>query len=399
MKEKTRILSTVSIYHALNDGSIVVVTLLFPIFRTLFNLNYTQIGLLTGLGLLTNIVAQLFIGHTADGKNSNTLLSTGIILIALSLLLITQSKNYLSLFIFILLLRISTSFFHPIGTGWISRTYKKENIDHAMGTQAGFADIGAFLATITTLHLANIYSWDFPLILWSLMAALGIITCIFITRNLNEKLCLVHILHTKKKGVGLAKEFYISLKQMKYLIPAFFVSGAAWGVTITFLPFLLIERTTFSLTVIGVIVSVWIGIGSITSFFYGNIKALIGRRTAITLAYLTIGVVGLGLAYFTQEIILIIFMILLGISVFITFPALASFISEVTHESSEGRTFGVVFTLQLGGGTIVSFFSGVFSDYFGIWSPFLVLGILSTGVFILFIINYSRPLITPIKSD
>jgi FSR family fosmidomycin resistance protein-like MFS transporter len=399
MKEKTRILTTVSIYHAINDGSIVVVTLLFPIFRTLFNLSYTQIGLLTGLGLLTNLITQLFIGHTADGKNSNTLLSTGTILISFSLLLLTQSKNFALLLTFILLLRISTSFFHPIGTGWISRIYKKENIDHAMGIQSGFADIGAFLATVTTLYLANIYSWDFPLLIWSVMAALGAIIGIFITRHLDEKLCLVNILHTKKRKLRVAKDFYNSLKQMKFLIPAFIVSGAAWGVTITFLPFLLVERTTLSLAVIGVVVSVWIGIGSITSFFYSNIKALIGRRTAITLAYLTIGVVGLGLAYFTHEIFLLIFMILLGVSVFITYPALASFISEVTHESSEGRTFGLVFTLQLGGGTIISFISGVFSDYYGIWSPFLFLGILSTGVFFLFIINHKNPIITKISTN
>jgi MFS family permease len=265
-----------------------------------------------------------------------------------------------------------------------------------MGIQSGFADIGAFFATITTLYLANIYSWDFPLLLWSFIAALGVLIGILITKNLNEQLCLVKNIKTKKQGLKVIYEFYFLLKQMKFLIPGFIVSGAAWGVTITFLPFLLVDRTTLSLSLIGALVSVWIGIGSITSFFYGDIKTLLGRRTAITLAYLTIGIVGVGLAFFTNEIILLVFMILLGISVFITYPALASFISEVTHESSEGRTFGIVFTLQLGGGTVISFVSGVISDFFGIWSPFLLLGGLSLGVTFLFLLNYKRPLIVPL---
>jgi MFS family permease len=68
-------------------------------------------------------------------------------------------------------------------------------------------------------------------------------------------------------------------------------------------------------------------------------------------------------------------MVLLGISVFLTYPALASFISEVTEESSESGTFGIVFTLQLGGGTIVLFLSGFLSDIYGIWMPFVVLGV------------------------
>ena len=45
MKDKNIILTTVSMYHALNDGATSVILLLFPIFKEIYNLNYTQIGL------------------------------------------------------------------------------------------------------------------------------------------------------------------------------------------------------------------------------------------------------------------------------------------------------------------------------------------------------------------
>ena len=72
MHSKTRILSTVSLYHALNDGSVAIIPILFPIFKTNFNLNYTQIGIITSIGLLISIIAQLLIGRTSDGKNFRT---------------------------------------------------------------------------------------------------------------------------------------------------------------------------------------------------------------------------------------------------------------------------------------------------------------------------------------
>ena len=93
------------------------------------------------------------------------------------------------------------------------------------------------------------------------------------------------------------------------------------------------------------------------------------------------------LSYFTNIAIIILIMILLGITVFITFPALVSFVSEITHESVEGKTFGTIFTLQLSGSTFYLFFGGFLSDIFGIWIPFMLLGVttlLFSGVLLLF---------------
>ena len=82
-------------------------------------------------------------------------------------------------------------------------------------------------------------------------------------------------------------------------------------------------------------------------------------------------------------------MVLLGISVFLTFPTLASFVSENTDESVEGRTFGVVFTLQLGGGTILLFIGGALSDIIGIWIPFAIIGVLSLLVALILRVYYT----------
>jgi MFS family permease len=68
--------------------------------------------------------------------------------------------------------------------------------------------------------------------------------------------------------------------------------------------------------------------------------------------------------------LLLLIILFLGIAVFITYPALASFVSEITDENVEGKTFGIIFTLQLGGGTLLLTIGGIFGDLFGIWSSF-----------------------------
>lgn len=387
MEEKIKILSTVSLYHALNDGSVAIIPILFPIFKTIFNLSYTQIGIITGGGLLINIIAQLMIGRISDGKNSRTMLSLGILIISISILLLTKTQGFFSLLIFMFFLRIGASFFHPIGVGWISRIFKKHKLDWAMGIQSGFADIGAFIAISTTLYISEITSWDYPLYIWSIGGAILLLTGIALTRNIKEEHLIVKKISKRQTVREAINESALFLKKIKLLVPAFILSGSCWGVVVAYLPLLLAERTDLSLAGIGLVVSIWIGIGSISSFYYGKICKSFGRKNIIYISYITIGITCVLLSYFTNIAIIILIMILLGITVFLTFPALASFVSEITHESVEGKTFGTIFTLQLGGSTLYIFLGGFLADIYGIWIPFMLLGVttlLFSGILLLY---------------
>ena len=391
MKQQGKILSAVSLIHAINDGSTAVISILFPIFKELFHLSYTQVGLITGGGLFITLVAQLFLGRLADGKNVNSFLLTGLLLTSISLVLLTFSSEFITLLIFIFFMRFATSFFHPIGIGWISRTYKKGKLDWAMGIQSGFADLGAFLAILTTLSITQLTHWTVPLYGWTGLCILGLFISLLLTHQLNKELVIVPK-ETKKNSLKeMATDAFERMKMIKLLIPAFMISGAAWGIIITYFPLLLTERTSFSLPVIGFLVALWAGIGSITSLSYGKIRSYVHRKKLLLASYITIGTLSLLLVFFTHIVLLTGIMILLGIAVFLTYPALSSFVSEVTHESVEGWTFGLTFTFQTGGGTILLFLGGMLSDLFGIWIPFALLGILSLLFSAILLFNYRKP--------
>jgi len=398
MLEKTQILATVSIYHAINDGAVAVIPILFPVFKTMFNLSYTQVGVVTGGGLLLSLIAQLMLGRFSDGKNSKNMLSLGVLLIVISMLLLTLTKGFCTLILFMFLLRFSSSFFHPIGTGWISRIFKKERIDWAMGTHSGFADLGGFIAVATTLYLADTFSWTMPLYLWALFGSLFLIMGVIISRNAPDEYLILKNNRGKQKISEAFDEAVEFLKHIKLLIPALMISGAAWGVVLTYFPLLLYERTHLSLTTIGFVVAVWIGVGSIASFNYGRICTLLKRRNVIIIAYLIMGLIGVLLAVVTSMILIILMMALLGLALFVTYPALASIIADITDEQIEGRTFGVIFTLQLGGGAILLFLSGVLSDLFGIWIPFVLLGGLSLAFTIVFTFGWKKSFMSASKN-
>jgi len=391
MNDKNRVLLTVGIYHGFNDGSVVIIPILFPVFRILFDLSYTQIGIITGGGLLITLITQIFIGYASDKKNRRLLLSTGILILSASLLLIIQVQGFFTLLLFIFVIRFASGFYHPVGVGWISKTFKKEKIDWAMGIQSALGDFGAFIGILTTAFIVEIKGWTYPFYLWAIAGVLCLFLGLFLTRNTHEK----YQKNMEKRpgkimfGKLLIKEWDF-LKNIKLFLPGAIISGTSWGIIVSYLPLLLVERTTLSLSFIGIIISIWIGVGTIICIFYGKIISFFSRKTVVIVSYTTMGLMAFLLTTITNIPIIILIMIFLGISSFISFPAIFSYVSEITDEAFEGKTFGYIFTFQLGFGTLLLFFSGLTADIWGIWTPFFILGFFSLLTALLFIVNLKK---------
>lgn len=391
MNEKKRILTTVGLYHGFNDGAVVIIPILFPVFRELFDLSYTQIGIITGGGLLISLITQIIIGFASDKKNRRTLLSSGILLLSCSLLLIIQVQNFLSLLLFIFVLRFASGFFHPVGVGWISKTFKKEKIDWAMGVQSALGDFGAFIGILTTAFIVELKGWSFPFYIWAIAGVICLFSGLYITRNTNETYIENIKNKVEKESIrNIIKKEWKLLKKIKLFVPGSIISGTSWGMVVSYLPLLLVEKTTLSLPFIGIIISIWIGVGTIICIFYGKIITFLSRKTIVIMSYFTMGVMAYLLTTVTNIFIIIIIMILLGISSFISFPAIFSYVSEITDDPTEGKTFGYIFTFQLGIGTLLLFFSGLTADIWGIWTPFFILGFFSLLTSLLFIVNRGK---------
>ena len=86
--------------------------------------------------------------------------------------------------------------------------------------------------------------------------------------------------------------------------------------------------------------------------------------------------------------IVLVVMWTLGSALFLTYPALFSFVSESSHRRLQGAAFGLVFGFQLVGGAIGVYLAGVLANAFGSNAatqtsiPFLFAGSLGLAGFI-----------------
>ncbi|MFQ6081852.1 MAG: MFS transporter [Candidatus Aminicenantia bacterium] len=276
---KNRILSFVSFYHALNDAAVVAVPTIFPLLydQKFIIEKYFYIGILSYIGLLVSVISQMIVGQIAEKFEYRHLLFISLCSLSLTMFLITRATIFL-IFLFIYIwLRISSSFYHPLGVAWISDVFKGKSLDQAMGIQSGSGNLGVFLAFISTGYLAQKYNWKIPLIFWGIIG----IMIAFLGLRLSQG--------STSRGQEIVRinlsSWIKTFKQIKVFIIGLLFGGASWGTTIFYAPSFLHHKLNISMGRTGLYLAGWIGAGTMVTYSYGKINQLIGRFRTLILGF------------------------------------------------------------------------------------------------------------------
>jgi MFS family permease len=375
---KKRILFSASLFHAFNDASTVIVPMIFPLlFSQQFIINkYSDIGIISNLGLLTTFLVQIVIANHAHKFEYKHLLLLSSLGIALSVLLITLSVNMVSMLLFYLLMRSFTSFYHPVGIATVSRAHPDQGLDFAMGIQSGSGNLGVFIAFISAGYLAQNFGWEMPLYVCAGVCILLGLISYFSVRKISLR-----------RKIPFRPEFSSwmeALKDIRPFIPGFIFGGACWGTTVYYAPSLFNHKFQVPLGNTGVFLALWIGTGTVMTYFYGYLSRR-ASRTRLSMASFIGSTVFLFILGASSILgIAAVVLILFGAFLFLIYPALQSFVAEQVPEKNQVLAFSIVANIKMITGSVVVLIAGILSDNLGINSPFLFL----VGLGILVFANY-----------
>lgn len=369
-----RVLFSASLFHALNDAASVTVPMIFPLLysQKFIITHYSHIGILSNLGLLVTFLCQIFIVNLSHRVEYKHLLLLSIGGITLFLLLLPFSSMFTTLLFFYLLLRVFTSFYHPIGIAWVSKTHPDQGLDFAMGIQSGSGNLGVLLAFLSSGYLAQAYSWTAPLKTWAATVLFfGAISFLSVKKT------------STKSRDRLSHDFssWIEIiKKLKVYILGLAFGGACWGTTVFYAPSLLNHKFHVPLGKTGASLALWIGIGSVMTYLFGYLSRKLGRRriSLLGLSGSTLFLLLLGMARRLELAQISLF--LFGACLFLIFPAFQSFVGSEVPEKNQAQAFSLVANIQMLAGAAVVLAAGFLSDKFGISSPFLMLGILGACI-------------------
>jgi MFS family permease len=373
---KKRILLSASLFHALNDATTTVVPMVFPLLYGQGRLitHYSQVGLLSYLGLLATLLVQYFVVRLSYRLEYQTLMLWSLVGICISLACVPLASSFTTLLLFFLFMRVATSFYHPIMIAWVSKSQPAGGLDHAMGIQSGSGNIGVLLAFLSVGYLAQRWNWKISLLAWSVFGLLlGAFGCLVI-KGISSKSEIRPSLHVSS--------WLRVLGRIRHLVPGFIFGGMGWAVTIYYAPSLLNHEFSVPIGQTGLYLSMWIAFGTISGYGYGRMSRRFGRRTVFLMsiggAALSLAVIG----FAPGRNLAVLGLLGFGVFLLMTYPSIHTFVGSSVPYNDQTQAFSWVSNLQILSGALVALLAGLLSDRFGIRAPFLLSALLAAVCFV-----------------
>jgi MFS family permease len=375
---RRRVLASVALFHACNDGSTVVLPAVFPLLYTQGVLirSYSDIGTTILVGLIVSIVFQAWVGWAARPRHSGYWLALDALIVGISFLLLTGATSFWMLMLYFVGIRLGTSIFHPVGVSWVSHTFAGADLDHAMGIQSAFGNIGVLVAFASTGFIAQHAGWQLPLFAWGALNLAVVAAGLLLSRGTTDREEIERQKVHEREPVSWVGAFL----GFRSFIPMMVLGGFAWGATINYAPSLLNHRLGLSMSETGVVMGLWMCAGTVSAFFYGRLAARFSRARALVWAYATVAVVSFVFGISGNIHLTFIAFALYGIALFITYPANLSFIGSTVAPRNRTAAFSLASNVMIIGNSVFSYLCGLISDAWGIHTPFLLLGACSVIV-------------------
>jgi len=356
MQKPPSLLWVISFHHACNDGTLMTLVALIPILIHVMGISYYEVGLL-GFALIITVAVQYLVGRFADRISSRYLLELGAGLMGLSFVLLLFVDEFVGLFLAVGVMRVGASFYHPVGTSWITREYAGEYLETALGVQSGVGNFGVIVALGTSGFLGEAFGWKAPCILWAGLNFTAVLLGSLLISNGGVRTRAP----VRRQAVSSGRTL---LKMLPLVIPIV-AGGALYQITSYFGPANLPTEGGGSPGTADLMFAIWIGVGTVTSYLFGRFSAAYGKTRLLVAGYAVsaAGVAVLGLS--TSWPIVGPTLVFYGALLFITYPALFAIVSDLTDAEERGTAFGILFGFQLGGGAAFVGASGMVAEATG----------------------------------
>ncbi|WP_321394666.1 MFS transporter [uncultured Desulfuromusa sp.] len=370
--------------------------MLLPNMRDGLGLAYDQMGYL-GTGNFAGYLFSVAITPTVlKIFRPRITISTALLLIAISLVGMSQSDTFLQLLILYALTGVGSGLANISTMVLIAHWFRREKRGLAAGLMVFGNGVGIIFSGLMIPLLNQNYAAHGWRVSWLLLAGITILISIlaaFLVRNNPESLGLEPV---GSKIPFSEKELCSSgtthngrvLVSLGLLYMAF---GATYMVYGTFVVTSMVEEYGFSEVVAGRFWS-WVGFFSLFSgIIFGTLSDRIGRKSGLiavfsvqTLAYLLAGS-GSG------PLALLLSVFLYGIAVWAIPAIMTAAVGDYLGVTRAAAGFSFITFFFAAGQTIGPAFAGLMAEHYGSFSPAFLLSALVTAVAILFALSLPQP--------
>jgi MFS family permease len=339
----------------------------------LFNISVFQVGIIVALGYLVNILFQPVVGHYSEGRDPGRLLAIGISIITISVISFVFATGFLSLLASVILLRLGSSFFHPIGISTISKSYGGPRLQKSMGFQSAFGNLGVLLVFLTSAPLYLAVGWRATFVVFAAWTLADIVVTLMVLGKRHSAI------PDRSQTPSNSQPHTRGTIPLFFVIAAF-ISGGTYAVILNFANIFLGTRAHLDVSQADLIVSAFIAFASLGAIATGGWTRFVPTNVLLAISYF---IASCSVAAFTlfsgNAILATITLLVTGFSISATYPLtyteLSRYLGSVGQQA--GPSFGVLSSSQTVGASILGLASGYVSQFLGLEVSFATVALLA----------------------
>ncbi len=391
-REERKIIGVTTAAHGLNHGFILIFSAVLPILQKDFGTDYFHLGLIGNICFFAYGLGSLPAGVIADRIGSKRLISLYLFGAALSSFLVALSNSLLALGIFIGLVGMFCSTYHPSSNTLISRGIQKPG--KGFGIHGISGSLGVALTPLVAGFLASALDWKTTYAIFGIAGIAVGVASLTLPEVSREK-------PQDEMKVGATEE---GSSQSFLPLIVFFACSTSIGLcyrgVMTFLPTYMAQKVQIdflpieSVALGGMMSTVALLFGTIGQYMGGNLSDRYLPEKVYFGAFL-LGAPSLFILGLSTNLSVVLSALVYAFFYFSTQPTGSHLLARYTSVRFRGTAYGIHFFLGFGVGSFASSLSGYLADLLGLEWVFHAMGLLFvvSGMlaFVLILLSRKRP--------
>jgi len=367
-------------------------SVLYPDIMSDLNLNYTELGVVSGANSIVSGFIQMLWSLLSRSVAKRALLGFGNVVMSTGIFVMGLSHRFVELLTGNVATGVGQAAQHPVGASIITQKFPKERVPGALSIHYGFGYIGNIISPVLLSIVATSFGWRFATYLLAVVPLMAGSSILLYLRGEDSASRSIQERERANLWEDVRSAVRIRGAMLVVAAESFAVGGTGMGVIITYAPLFLrlglnvesLEMSAiYSISVVGGVIGTLL-VGRL-AHRYGNLETATPVIGAGSLLILLLTVYG------SFNVLLIPHLFIIGATSFSTASLLQAHLASVSTPRQRDVLFGLYFTISQGISSIWTTLTGFLIDAYGSFNPaWIFRAILGTVALLLLIIARTK---------
>lgn len=347
LHQDARVIGLVGVAHGVSHFFHLLLAPLFPWLKDAFALSFAELGLLMTVFFVVSASGQAVAGFVVDRVGARTILFSGLGLLGLSALMLSQAQNYPMLLAGAMLAGLGNSVFHPADFTLLNKRVSAPRLGHAFSVHGLSGNLGWAAAPVFMTAMAGLFDWRTALFMAAVIP-FTVLALLFAYRDLLRTDELESTVGSAQKAAVGGDDLlgFMKLPAVWMCFAFFFITAMAFGGIQSFSASSLRALYGMSLASATAAYTAYM-LASAAGMVWGGFLATKATRhdRTIALAFTVSGLLALLIAAaVVPPLMAVVLMGAIGFGAGIAGPSRDLLIRAAAPKNATGRVYGVVYS-------------------------------------------------------